>query len=80
MSSKRFYILVHDWGAELCDGGEVIMSSYHQNVLGDVCDLLNNQEDLINELYHYIRNQKKIIESLQEQVCLQDPIIDVWEV
>lgn len=74
MSSKRFYILVHDWGAELCDGGEVIMSSYHQNVLGDVCDLLNNQEDLINELYKKVRVQDEIIENLQEQVRIQDQI------
>ena len=45
----------------------------------EVCDLLNNQEDLINELYHTIRVQKKIIKTLQEQVRIQDQIIDLVE-
>lgn len=54
MVSKRFEIIKTDYGAELCDTGECILSSYEGTAMQPVCDLLNEQDELITKLYAII--------------------------
>lgn len=54
MIDKRFEIKKTDYGAELCDTGECILSSYEGELLIPVCDLLNEQDELITKLYGII--------------------------
>ncbi len=56
---KRFTIEVTDYGAELCDTGECILSSYEGSALVPLCDLLNEQDELITKLYGIISELKK---------------------
>lgn len=54
MTDKRFTVVKTDYGAELCDTGECILSSYEDSALQPVCDLLNKQDELITKLYGLI--------------------------
>lgn len=59
MNDKRFEIKKTDYGAELCDTGECILSSYEGEALIPVCELLNKQDELITKLYGIISDLEK---------------------